>query len=393
MTGMPTTEPMNGTPLSLVIPQLPAHGDTQPLRPLTWRQRRSVRRERREQAGWTKGRRLLAWFQVVLGFGIAALAFYLIYRATVDLLRPHMDAAWIVPVCGEIAFTYLFAQSILMALRRAPAGVVRSAFMAVLMAGSIALQALAAHHNLPSLIGHEVVVTAFFGVLLSGKSTVLSLLGGKVRPDRIGTGEWIAHPVHSARLWRWRQGWGQCTLAQARQRYMVLLYIRDIAQADERVGRERRWQAKLPVTLRYQLSTGLLPGHIAAGEGDWQEAATEHVRGQLELLPPVQPEGAPDDSDEGNGGGSSEDARDDTSGGSDKGSGGGNPDDTSDGSEWPETKDIQKAVLMRRVKAADARWTKQHGKPIPALQLSSQLKVRMSRDTATTLLQQARGRS
>jgi GIY-YIG catalytic domain len=58
-----------------------------------------------------------------------------------------------------------------------------------------------------------------------------------------------------------------------------------------------------------------------------------------------------------------------------------------DRAQWPETKDISNAMLMRRVRAAAERYEREHdGKRLPALQLSAQLQVRMSRNTATALL-------
>ena len=66
-----------------------------------------------------------------------------------------------------------------------------------------------AHGVMPSVVGHTVVIAAFFGVMLSGKSTITSLRGGKVRAGSITPGQWIAHPVHSTRLWRWMKIWGE----------------------------------------------------------------------------------------------------------------------------------------------------------------------------------------
>lgn len=257
-------------------------------------QARAAVRARRKAADWTRPQVVLANVLAVLTICITIPAFASLYHTTTALLGPTMhDWARIVPVCGEIAFTYLFLNGVLLALRRAPAGVLRSAFMAALMAGAVALQALASRGSVPALIGHEVVVTAFFGVLLSAKATILTLLGGKVKPDRITLAEWAARPVQSARLWRWRATWGQMKVAEARERYMRLLYVTAITQADPRVGSAAGWEAALPVTLRYGLSTGQLPAAITAGEGDWQQAAQEHVRSQLSLLSGPRPGVAP----------------------------------------------------------------------------------------------------
>lgn len=397
MTDMTT---LNGKALDLPpfrVPALQVAGDLQAVpeavpapQPLTRRERRRIRREEirllLQQARskghhpWTRGERGIAVLQVILGLGITAAAFTIMFLTAWNLLyrSMHWEAA-IVPVAGEITFAWLFLNGVLLALRRAPSAAFRAVLQAVLMAGVIVLQVWAARGSVPSLTGHLVVVAGFFGVMLNGKSTVLTLLGGKVRPDRIGAGSWIAHPVHSARLWRWQQSWGEPSAATARQRYRVLLYVIALAQADERVGkRSLRWRRELPPTLRYDLASGLLPDGFAAGQDGWRKAAAEHVREQLDLLPPLQSEGTPRGSD------------DDTSEGSHGGNGDGNPEGSGEGNDWPETKDIPKAQLMRRVRSADRRWTRQHGKPIPALQLGAQLKVRMSRETATSLLQQAR---
>jgi len=219
--------------------------------------------------------------------------------------------------------------------------------------------------------------------MLAGKSTVMSLRGGKVRADHIGAGEWVAHPVHSGRLWRWKQTWGEPSRDVAQARYMVLLYARAIAQSDARVGRGFRWRHRLPVTLRYQLSTGLLPAAISAGQDGWQEAAGAHVSAQLSLLPPAQ-SGSTDERTSGDSDERTDRDTDERSGGD---TGERRAGDT-DRSTWPEPKDIDPQVLARMVRTAIGRWERTHddGKPLPALQLERHIKVRMSRKTAADLL-------
>jgi phosphohistidine phosphatase SixA len=228
---------------------------------------------------WTGGQVALAVLLVLLGLGITFPAFIQLYRTAVGLLIPFMGWwAWTVPVCGEIAFAFLFLNGVLLQLRRAPGGGVRALFMALLVVGSVVLQVYAAHGVLPSIVGHVVVVVAFFGVMLSGKATIMSLRGGKIRSDSITLGEWVAHPVHSFRLWRWMKYWGEPSRDAAQDRYMRLLLAIAIAQEDPHVGRGWGWRRKLPVTLRYELATGKLPE--AAGDG-WAEAIASHVQRQL----------------------------------------------------------------------------------------------------------------
>jgi hypothetical protein len=202
--------------------------------------------------------------------------------------------AWIVPVCGEIVFAFLFLQGILLAMRRAPGPAIRVALMGLLMTGSLILNVWYFRDSLPAAVGHAVVVTGFYGVLLAGKSTITSLYGGKVRPDRIAFGEWLAHPLRSFSLWRWMTSWGEPSRAKALERYMTLLLAITLAQADERVGRRPfAWRRKLPPPLRYQLATGTFPPNVEAAaeaaEGGWQEAIAGHIAGQLALLDKVAP--------------------------------------------------------------------------------------------------------
>lgn len=248
---------------------------------------RSVRRLRdalRETgprvSDWTKPQKWLAGGLTVLGLGITAVAFIVLYQTVTDLLQPYMHAsAWTVPVCGEIAFAFLFGNGILLSARRAPGGALRGLLMGALMAGSVLLNVYAARHSVPSAVGHLVVVVAFFGVMLAGKATIMTLRGGKVRADRITASAWIAHPVHSARLWRWMATWGEPSRGIANERYMRLLFAFTIAKADARIGSRRGWQRKLPDSLRYELATGRLP------ETDSLEALAEHVRERLSHLP------------------------------------------------------------------------------------------------------------
>lgn len=245
--------------------------------------------------------RPLTWpqrlFCALLGLVSACIivpAFYEIFETATSLLRPYMHRTdWIVPVSAEVAFMALFGWGILLAWRKVADVPVRVAGMALLITGSVALQAYAGRSAFPDLIGHLVVVGAFFVVSLTVKAVTVRLRGGKTRGDRLGLGEWLASPARAAGLWRWKNAWAESSAAAARQRYLVLLYVIAVAQAalaqeDERAGRPRRstfrWRRRLPVTLRYELSTGLLPAAIAAGAEGWQEAAEAHVWRQLSPL-------------------------------------------------------------------------------------------------------------
>jgi hypothetical protein len=245
---------------------------------------------------WTRPQKLLAAGLLLLGAVIAGPAFIVIFQTVTRLMDPWMGWwSWVVPVSGEIAFTFLFLNGLLLALRRAPSGTVRGLFMFLVLSGSTFLVAWASREAVPDMAGHLAVVDGFYGVLLAGKSTVMLLRGGKVRADRVSGGEWVAHPLRSARLWRWMRTWDEPSRKAAHARYMRLLYAVALAQADERVGRVPvLWRRRLPVTLRYQLSMGLLPEPVTAGEGDWQEALAEHVEGQLALLPDL-PADAPEE--------------------------------------------------------------------------------------------------
>lgn len=265
---------------------------------------------KRKASDWTRGQRLLACALTALGTGITIPAFTEIYLTVTHLVHPAFGAwSWTVPVSGEIAFTYLFLNGVLLAMRRAPAGALRSVLIAAIIAGSVVLNIWAYLGSVPAVVGHLIIVAAFFGVLLAGKETVMTLRGGKVRADRITAGEWIAQPARSAALWRWMKTWGEPSRDAALERYMHLLYARAVAQADPRIGRRPfTWRRNLPLPLRYQLATGLLP-LVTADGADWQEATEVHVRKQLALLPepvsgepepvvPDEPETLPEDEPE-----------------------------------------------------------------------------------------------
>jgi len=251
--------------------------------------RDALRRAEPSVSDWTRPQQWLAAGLAVLGLGITVVAFVVLYQTVTDLLEPYMHAsAWTVPVCGEIAFAFLFGNGILLSARRAPGGALRGLLMGALMAGSVLLNVYAARHSVPSAAGHLVVVVAFFGVMLAGKATIMTLRGGKVRADRITGSAWIAHPVHSARLWRWMATWGEPSRAVANERYMRLLFAFTVAKADERVGGQMGWRRNLPDILRYELATGRLP------DTGTLEALAEHVRERLSHLPATASGGATD---------------------------------------------------------------------------------------------------
>jgi hypothetical protein len=245
----------------------------------------------------TAGTISLPLLLVLLGLGIAAAAFFMLFITVYALLYPVMGwYAAIVPVAGEIAFAYLFLTGVYLAIRKLPSGILRPVMMGALMAGSVVLQVWAARHSVPDATGHLVVVAGFFGIMLVGKSTILSVLGGKVKADRIGLGQWLAHPVHSARLWRWQQTWGEPSRKAADARYRVLLYAITVAQADKRIGRAPGWRRELPPTLRYELSMGALDCAIDTAQPGWQETVRGHVTAHLALLEHATPDTAADDS-------------------------------------------------------------------------------------------------
>jgi hypothetical protein len=336
-----------------------------------------------------------------LCIGIAALTFASIYHTVTTLLRPSMrNWARAVPVAVEITFVFLFVSGVILAIKRKAAGAWRPLAMALIMTGSLLLNVWAFRHNLAAAVGHLMVVVSFFIVLLGAKSFLMALAGGKVRGDGIPLGEWTAHPVHSARLWRWRQGWGEPSLEAARRRYLVLLYVTAIAQADERIGTGRGWRGNLPVTLRYELSTGLLPSGFASGYEGWQEIAGWHVEDELSLLPPLPGHGS---AQGGNAAPPEEIApaapeagipalprqAEGSLDGSEHGSTEGTDGGSGEGSSWPERKELTKAELTRRVKAAIGRYERANeGRRLPAYKLSEAIQVRMGRDTAGPLLRE-----
>ena len=166
------------------------------------------------------------------------------------------------------------------------------------------------------------------------------------------------------------------------------------------------------MTLKCQLGNGEFPAAVQAAidgpEGTWQEAVSGHIDKELRLLRSRQPQGTPRGSSQGGPGGTSGGSSDGiapnpqgTPGGisggslrlspqgSPQGSPGGSRGGGPDRRDWPETSDVEPAVLARMIKQAAERWEQDHGgRRLPAVQLSDAIKVRMSRDTAGNLLRQ-----
>jgi uncharacterized membrane protein YphA (DoxX/SURF4 family) len=322
---------------------------------------------------------MLAGVAVLACLGIAAIAFHGIYHTVTDLERPYIpDMPWTVVVSGEVTFGFLFVLGILLAWRRVPSPASRTLFMGLLVVGSVLLNVWASRGNIPAMAGHLVIVTGFFACAFVGKAAFTMLRGNKVRADRISGGQWFWHPLQSVRLHRWMATWGEPSYAAARERYLRLLFAIDIAQADPDVGRAPfRWRRNLPVMLRYQLATGELPELEPAG---WQEAMAEHVREQLHPAAKVTRQDRRERKPESN----DRDTGRDTAGN--------DRERTPESSDWPWTKDIDKAVLRRMVRTTAAKWERTHdGARMPATQLGSELKVSMSRNTATALLREHYG--
>lgn len=352
---------------------------------------------RTEPKGWTIPQGLLAGVLVLLGTAITAIAFLVMWQTVTDVVRQYMHSrAWTVPVAGEIAFLFFYLLGVLLAWRKAPPVAARSLLMAGLIAGSVQLNVYAARGVLVDAVAHLLVTWSFFGVLITGKAAITALRGGKVRADRIGAAEWLTHPARSAALAWWMQAWGEPSRQVALDRYMRLLFTIAVAQSDSRVGRTPvLWRHKLPRRFRFQLSAGLLPDSVLTGEGDWQEAVTEHVRGELKLLDKAPAQGTAEVTV----GGTAEGSPEGTAQGISEGTTGGTPQGTrkgsAEGSQWPESRTVDRALLVRRTRAAMRRWEDKHpeqataGKRLPATQLGAALKLRMSRDTATALLAEA----
>jgi hypothetical protein len=247
---------------------------------------------------WTIPQRLCAGILAVLSLGVVAPAFFAIYETVTKLVRPWLHgSAWIVPVSGEVAFMVAFGCGILLAWRKAPDVPVRVAGMTLLAVASVVLNVYAGRDALPDAVAHLVIVAAFFIVTLTGKATITSLRGGKVRAGRVTAGEFLASPLRAVRLWRWMRVWGEPSRTAARHRYTVLLYAIDVARSDPGVGkRPFRWRRKLPAYLRYDLAAGDLGPEIAAAGDNWKKAVREYVRAQLTVpddAPPSEPEGVP----------------------------------------------------------------------------------------------------
>ena len=337
---------------------------------------------RTEPRGWTVPQGFLAALLVILGTGITVVAFRVIWSTVTDVVRPSMHRqAWTVPVACEIAFVFMFLLGVLLAWRKAPPVASRGLIMAGLIAGSVELNVYASRGNVPALVAHLVVTGAFYSCLLAGKAAITAIKGGKIRADRIAGMEWLLHPARSAALSWWMHSWGEPSRDAAHARYRVLLFARTIAQADERIGRAPwLWKRHLPPSLRYEFSLGDLP--LSAPQEGWMETIRLHVTEQLRLqFGDTDGRSASD-----TGGGSQGDSGRDINGGTGSDRDERNPGDTERDS-WPETKDVDPAVLARMVRTAIGRYERANeGRRVPDMQLESLIKVRMSRVTAKKLL-------
>jgi len=342
--------------------------------------------------GWTLGQATLAVGLLALGAAITVPAFVVLYLTVTHLVYPWLgDWSWTVPASGEIAFTGIWLTGVLLAWRGEPGGAIRPVLLALFAAGSLYLNVYAAHGSAPDAVAHILVVAAFFGYLVVGKSAIGKLRAARGRPDRLSAAEWMLHPYRSASLRSRMALWGETSKARAQRRHSVLLYAIALTQADSRIGKfPFAWRRHLPVTLRYQLGAGEFPAPVEAvltGRQPWQEAVRTWVNDELAFLDKAPAEGIPEGSGEG--------TREGIPQGTREGSGEGTSQGTRQGSpraaEWPESRTVPRAVLVQRTRAAMRRWEDRHqGKPLPATQLGAQLKLRMSRDTATALLSEAR---
>ena len=351
---------------------------------------------------WTVGQGFLAAGLTGLGLAITFPAFAVLFFTVTHLVNPWFHAwSWTVPASGEIAFMFMWGNGVLLAWRGESGGVLRAVLIAVFIGGSLYLQVYAAHGNPADAASHILIVIAFFGCMLVGKQTIMRLRSAKGRPDRLTTAEWILHPYRSAVLRSWMALWGEPSKKKAQARLAPIRYAVALAQADPRVGRVPfLWRRRLPVTLRYQLSAGEFPASVTAAityGTAWHEAVATWVDTELRLLDKASPggtaqgspEGSRESTSEGSSQGTARGNRGRNPGGSRESTPGGTREGTDDRSEWPEARALDRAVLVRRTKAAMKRWEGKHGKPLPATQLGAQLKIRMSRDTATGLLDEA----
>jgi hypothetical protein len=351
---------------------------------------------RPESKGWTFWQAAFAAVLSLATLGTAGPAGYSVYRTSYAFAYPLLGRdAWILPVACEAAFMVLFGWGVLLAWKKVADVPVRVGGELVIAAFSFAIQVWAGRSSAADVLTRLTIVASFFVAGFTMKAAFMRLRGGRVRGDRLSVGEFLASPARAAGLWRWKNAWAEPSAVAARKRYLVLLYVIALAQADPRVGSGFRWRRNLPVTLRYELSTGLLPDGFSAGQYGWQESAAGHVREQLHLLGDAPHEVTPHGTPEVTAAAPEEApaASPATTGGQQPaGQPHGNGDGTREGSDWPQTKDINKAVLARRVKAACERWERAHdGQRLPATQLGAELRVRMSRDTATALLKTAYG--
>jgi hypothetical protein len=321
----------------------------------------------------SKGWKSLRVLVIAVGVALSPLFFADMFANVRHLLLPGMGSrSWIVPAATEGSFLFLFLLDVLLLLARKPQAWLRWApFLFAAM--SLALNVWGGHGSVLLSIGYGAVTLAFFVPIVAGEQAIRSM---SVTEQDVRSGQEMKAAMRHARdLVRAHAGW-------------------------------RRWRA--PALLRIQIRHARPPASVAAairdgaafgGAAKWEEPVEEWVVRSLTRNAAVAARMAAEKhAIEAAAGGTAQGSAEGSADGTRGGSGGSTPGRTRrgrpGGSDWPETKDVNAAVLMRRVKAAIERYERANdGKRLPAVQLSALLKVRMSRDTAGELLRQAYGDS
>jgi len=209
----------------------------------------------RHAKGWTIPQLTLASLIVLTVTALAPLFFLDLFTTVNHLLAGSFGWwAWTVPLATEASFVTLYLLGVLLVLRGKPARWLAWAPYPF-AAASLWLNVAAAHGDGAAMVGHAVLVVAFFTPLLAAKAAVRSL---SVTDDEVAVGR---------------------ATADARRYAMDLLR--------DRAGLFWRWSPKVPSLLRRQVLRGRLKASVVTAVKEslrdygvpWEGAVREWVLG------------------------------------------------------------------------------------------------------------------
>lgn len=158
--------------------------------------------------GWTVPQVALAAVVVVTVAALAPLFFADLFVTVNHLLGPSFGWwAWTVPLATEVSFVVLYLLAVLLMLRGKPGrGLAWVPYL--FAAASLWLNVAAAHGDHAAMVGHAVMVAAFFAPILAAKAAVRSLSVSDedmaLRRAMADARRYAIDLLHAELGWRWR---------------------------------------------------------------------------------------------------------------------------------------------------------------------------------------------